>query len=346
MSHALPSLFDDLTGRQRDQALDCFEEVTVLHGTPLMVEGDVDASLLCVVDGELEVRTGGVELHTAKAGEIIGEIGLFSGGIRTATVETNTEATLLILTRAGYGELIERGNPVAQRIEKAALASLVRRLRQTDLRISEVASGTQLADVTPSKNFFDKVRGLFGAGGSRPAGEVHLSTALAASHLFENTPKDVLGNIASLFVAQSWGPGQFLCTEGSMGDEMYLVVDGQIDVLVATDGDNVEPVATLVAGDSFGMAGLVDHRPRSASCVSRTEVTVLKLDRANWSRAITLNNPAGRVLRVAMIRSLARQLAFANGQLALSELTRNAADLTPLLLANAGVEVQGRALGA
>ncbi|MFK7931183.1 MAG: cyclic nucleotide-binding domain-containing protein [Myxococcota bacterium] len=345
MSHPLPSLFDGLNGRQRDQALACFEQVTVLYGTPLMVEGDVDASLLCVLDGELEVRTGGLELHTAKAGEIIGEIGLFSGGMRTATVETNTEATLLILTREGYNELLMRDHPLAMTIEKTALSSLVRRLRSVDARISETAKGTAMANVTPSTSFFGRVRQMFGSGGARQAGDVHVATALAKSQLFKDTEPALLSAVASLFQAEAWGPGQFLCTEGEPGEAMYMLADGQVDVLIATEGDSVEPVATLAAGDSFGMAGLVDQRPRSASCVTRTDVTVLRLDRQGWTRAVGLDDAAGRVLRVAMIRSLSGQLAFANGQLALLELTKNAQDLTPLLLATAGVEAQGQAFG-
>jgi len=346
MSDVTAPLLEGLTGRQRDQALHLFEQVTVRHGTPLMVEGDVDPTLLYVVDGELEIRTGDVDLWTAKPGEMVGEIGLFTEGVRTATVETNTEATLLILTREGYQELVERDNPVAMRIEQAALDALVSRLRAVDARISELADGTELADVTPSRSWFERVTSLFGSGGQRSAPKVDVADVLSRSRLFKGVDPRTLQGVASAFTAQAWGPGQFLCTEGERGEEMYLVVDGLVDVLVATRGEKVEPVATLDEGDIFGMAGLVDNRPRSASCVSRNDVVVLELDRTGWARTVARSDAAGQVLRVAMIRSLAEQLAFANGQLALVELTAQAADLTPLMLAAAGVEVSGRGLGA
>jgi len=184
-----------------------------------------------------------------------------------------------------------------------------------------------------------------GGGGGRPAGDDEGARALGQSEVYRDTERVLLGAVASRCRGEAGGPGEFLCTEGEAGEHMYMLAEGQVDVLIATAGDTVEPVATLAAGDSFGMAGLVDQRPRSASCVSRTEVTLLRLDRDGWTRALGLDDAAGRVLRVAMIRSLAGQLAFANGQLALLELTKNAQDLTPLLMATAGVEAQGQAFG-
>lgn len=345
MPNASIPLFEGLTGRQRDQALQIFEQVTVVHGTPLMVEGDVDQSMLYVMDGELEIRTGDLDLWTAKTGEMVGEIGLFTDGVRTATVETNTEVTLLILTREGYDELVERDNPVAMRVERAALEALVSRLRGIDRRISELASGTALKDVTPSKTFFDRVASLFGSGGARSTPNVDIPAALSQTRLFKEQRDVVLESLAQVFRAEAYGPGHFLCTEGEHGDSMYMVVSGLVDVLVATqEQDKVEPVATLDEGDIFGMAGLVDRRPRSASCVTRGEVTVLCLDRDGWIASVRQDDPAGRVLRLAMIRSLAEQLAFANGQLALLDLTAIAQDVGPLLRAAAGVEASGPGL--
>jgi CRP-like cAMP-binding protein len=345
MTDPLAPLLEGLTGRQQDQARFVFEPVTVHHGTSLIVEGDEDASLLVVVDGELEVRTGDVELWTAGPGEILGEIGLFAGGVRTATVETNTETSLLILTRSGYEELVERGNPLAMILERRALDALVRRLRAIDARIAELAEGTDLADVTPTRGWFDRVRDLFGAGGQRRAPDLHVPSALAENRLFQGAGGAALDRVAPAFQAEAWGPGTVLCREGEVGDRMFLLVQGLVDVLIATREQRVEPVATLDAGDAFGMAGLVDMRPRSASCVARDEVVVLALDRPGWSRTIREDDAAGRALRLAVIRSLSEQLAYANGQLALLDLTAQAADLTPLLRATAGVEAPIHGLG-
>ena len=345
MDDPLLPIFDGLSGRQREQALGCFEEVTVHHGTSLIVEGDEDASLIYVVAGELEVRTGELELWTARSGEMVGEIGLFTGGVRTATVETNTEATLLILTVEGYEELVERGNPVAATLEQRALKALVNRLRSVDGRIAQLAEGTPLGEMKPDPGFFDRVRSLFGTGGQRRSPILDVPSALSKTLLFKSARPAALDELASSFGVEAWGPGHVLCEEGEPGDRLYMLVEGLVDVLVGTHDDRVEPVATLDTGDAFGMAGLVDQRPRTATCVCRGEVVVLVLDRDGWAKNVDRADGAGQALRVAMIRSLAEQLAYANGQLALLDLTAQAQDLTPLLMATAAVEAQGRSLG-
>lgn len=342
MIDPLASFFEGFTPRQVEQALDCFSREVVQHGTPVMLEGEQDGALIVVVDGQLEVRTGDLELATAGPGDLLGEIGLFTDGVRTATVETNTEAELLVLTRAGYDELVARQNPVAMRIEQLALAALVTRLRDVDGRIARLAAGTPIEHHRPSPTFFGRVARLLGGGGALRPPPVDVVGALLASRLFADVDPEVLVHIAAAFLPEAWRGGEFLCTEGEPGESLFLIVGGSVDVLVETHADHVEPVATLGAGEAFGMAGLVDSRPRTASVVTTGDAVTLRLDRSGWEAVTAHDHPAGRALRVAMIRALAESLAFANGQLALLDLTSQAADLTPLLMASAAVEALPR----
>jgi CRP-like cAMP-binding protein len=141
---------------------------------------------------------------------------------------------------------------------------------------------------------------------------------------------------------ESFSAGHFLCTEGERGDAMFVLAEGEVDVIVATDEETVEPLATMHAGQAFGQGALVDNRPRTASCVARTNVTVLALDRPTWKVVSVESSPAGTSLRTSMIRSLSRQLSYANAQLSMLDLeaARKARDLDlmPLLRASAGLE--------
>jgi CRP-like cAMP-binding protein len=342
MSDPLAPLFEGLTPRQAEIALSCFTSEVVAHGTPVLLEGDHGGALLLVAEGELEIRTGDLELGVARAGDIIGEIGLFTEGVRTATVETNTEAELLVLTRDGYDELVSRANPVAARLERIALQTLVDRLRSVDARIAQLAAGTPIEHHRPSPSFFQRVGRLFGVGGAvRPPGVDPVAT-LVYSPLFDGVDPVVLIGVAAAFTVEAWRGGEFLCTEGEPGESLFLIVSGGVDVLIETQDERVEPLATLGVGDAFGMAGLVDNRPRTASCVTRGDAVTLRLDRAGWERVSGADDPAGRALRVAMVRALAESLSYANGQLALLDLTSQASDLTPLLMASAAVEAAPR----
>ncbi|TVQ90536.1 MAG: cyclic nucleotide-binding domain-containing protein [Deltaproteobacteria bacterium] len=345
MPDPLAPLIEGFTPRQVEQALDCFDTRVVHHGTPVMMEGDEGGSLIVVVDGELEIRTGDLELWTARAGEMVGEIGLFTRGLRTATVETNTEAELLVLTPEGYAELLARRNPVAARIEEMALQRLTHHLRRVDTRIAELAEGTVVAHHRPTSGFFGQVARLLGRGAPTRPPQVDVVSALSSSRLFSDSEPGALVQVAPAFQVEAWTGGAFLCTEGEVGDSLFLIVDGTVDVLIETHADKVEPVAVLGPGDAFGMAGIIDNRPRTASCVTHDTTVVLKLDRAGWTQVIADPHDAGRALRVAMIRSLADSLSYANAQIALLDLTSQAEDLTPLLMASAAVEAAPRAGG-
>lgn len=344
MSDPLTPLFEGFTPRQVEQALDCFETMVVRNGTPVISEGEEGRNLMVVVDGELEISTGPLELWTARAGEMVGEIALFTGGIRTATVETNTEAELLVLTPAGYQELIHRRNPVAARIEQMVLDRLTGHLRRVDNTIAELAEGTVVAHNRPSTGFFGQVARLLGRGAARRPPPIDVVSALTDSQLFADADPSALLQVAPAFTVEAWSGGAFLCTEGEVGESMFVIVQGTVDVLIETQADKVEPVATLGQGDAFGMAGLVDQRPRTASCVTHGETVLLRLDRDGWERVIAQPHDAGRALRVAMIRSLANTLSHANAQIALLSLTSKVSDLTPLVMASAAIEAVPRSM--
>ncbi|MFT6146339.1 MAG: CRP-like cAMP-binding protein, partial [Myxococcota bacterium] len=107
-------VFSGLSEEVIRDALTHFRPANVEFGMQLMEEGEADSTMLCVVGGELEIRTGDTLLGKAQAGEVVGEMALFGYGMRMATVEALTNADLLLLDRDGYAALRDSGNPVAK----------------------------------------------------------------------------------------------------------------------------------------------------------------------------------------------------------------------------------------
>jgi putative ABC transport system ATP-binding protein len=69
-------------------------------------------------------------------------------------------------------------------------------------------------------------------------------------------------------------PGEELFAQGSMGELIYVVESGEIDIVRATDDGRWEHVATLPAGQYFGEIGPLFGLPRSASARARTAAVV------------------------------------------------------------------------
>jgi CRP/FNR family cyclic AMP-dependent transcriptional regulator len=66
--------------------------------------------------------------------------------------------------------------------------------------------------------------------------------------------------------------------EGQSGDCMYVVLDGQVDLLV-----NGKCVESLAAGGVFGEMALIDSVPRSATAVVRTDGRLAPVDRKRFT---------------------------------------------------------------
>ena len=70
-------------------------------------------------------------------------------------------------------------------------------------------------------------------------------------------------------------PGAVVFAQGTMGDLIYVVSEGELDIVrERSDGTN-ELLATSTAGDYFGEIGTLFGLPRSATVIARTHAVVI-----------------------------------------------------------------------
>lgn len=305
----------------------CFESGEVIFRAGAAAEG-----VVLLVDGRLSIEVDGVEVGAVDAGAVLGEKALFESGTRTADVVALTRGRALILSRVGYEELRDTMHPIAMSLERHALHAQIANLRRVSDRIADLAEGTVAEIGPPSTGFFAAVARMFGIGGPRQLPELSRIAALKRSRLFGDVPDQALDVIADQMVARAFSAGHFLCTEGQPGEEMFLVVSGQVEVVVAVEGHRVQQLATLRNGAAFGLLALAEDRPRMASCIARTNVVVLTLEREGYAALSGGPYLDSSAFRRAMIRALSQQLEVANDQLASFEhLTGEFDELLPLM---------------
>ena len=73
--------------------------------------------------------------------------------------------------------------------------------------------------------------------------------------------------------------------EGSPGDAMYLLLEGEVRVRLIIAGKE-SILATLCAGEFFGEVALFDHGPRSADVIANTDCLLLKIPTAAFQKLI------------------------------------------------------------
>jgi NADH dehydrogenase len=73
--------------------------------------------------------------------------------------------------------------------------------------------------------------------------------------------------------------GEVVFREGDHGDWLYVVVDGEVEVVKAVPGQREAPLRRLGPGECFGEIALVSDQPRSATVRSVTGANLLAMDR-------------------------------------------------------------------
>ena len=73
------------------------------------------------------------------------------------------------------------------------------------------------------------------------------------------------------------GKGEVIVKEGEEDCDAYIILDGEVEVF-----KHGQVVATLQENQIFGEIALVDQRPRTATCISKTAVTLGQVTRKNY----------------------------------------------------------------
>jgi cAMP-dependent protein kinase regulator len=100
------------------------------------------------------------------------------------------------------------------------------------------------------------------------------SDAVARTPLFGELPSSALERLVARMKLRHRAPETVIVEEGSPGGELYVVVEGKLDVVK----DGVK-VGELEPGNFFGEIAIVTDLPRQATVVAATEVDLLEISR-------------------------------------------------------------------
>jgi CRP/FNR family cyclic AMP-dependent transcriptional regulator len=126
---AIP-LFERLSTRQLMDLAALAHQERYPEGAVVFEEGDDGSSMYFVVEGEVEVRQGGVLRSLLGSQSFFGELAVFGGVTRSASIVTRTPARLIRLERREFLGLMEELPSIAIGI----CQSLTRKLREIETR--------------------------------------------------------------------------------------------------------------------------------------------------------------------------------------------------------------------
>lgn len=108
-----------------------------------------------------------------------------------------------------------------------------------------------------------------------------LTNLLARIPFFTNLPADELDRIMSELDVVNLKPREILFQEGEPGEQMYVVVSGELEILKAPDSENELILNRIQAGEYIGEMSLVTGAPRTASVRASGDVVLLSMSRAH-----------------------------------------------------------------
>ncbi|MCJ7627592.1 MAG: cyclic nucleotide-binding domain-containing protein [Longimicrobiales bacterium] len=105
--------------------------------------------------------------------------------------------------------------------------------------------------------------------------------------------------------------GDAIVRQGELGDCMYVVQSGQVEVVQATTGGE-QRLAILGTGDFFGEMAVFEREVRSATVRAHGEARALKVDKKTLLRRIK-EDP---LLAVNLLQTMSQRIRDLNRQLA------------------------------
>ncbi len=134
--------------------------------------------------------------------------------------------------------------------------------------------------------------------------------------LFGALSDDVLSHLTSTLTVTSPDAGTVVFREGDEARDMYVLVEGELEVLKKSHQGIEARVAMLGPGDWFGEMSVVDVQPRSATVRTLAPSRLVRITSADLDALYRYDMKSYAIIVLNLARELSRRLRVADGILA------------------------------
>ncbi len=140
---------------------------------------------------------------------------------------------------------------------------------------------------------------------------------LRKAPLFRELSDPHLDLILTICEETSYTAGQFIFRQDDPGDALYLIADGEVEILLESQEGGTKPIllATLHSGEVFGEIVLLESGRRTASARAKTDTHLLRMPRRRLTNMLADYPEIGFRIMRRMAIDLVSKLRSANRSL-------------------------------
>lgn len=89
--------------------------------------------------------------------------------------------------------------------------------------------------------------------------------------------REVIDKVRKIAKVSKYSAGTVLCNQGELEKTFYIIVEGLVSVSKTSEDGEEKFLGTVGSNEYFGEMGLIDDRPRIATCKAMNDVTVIEI---------------------------------------------------------------------
>ncbi|MBM3800279.1 MAG: cyclic nucleotide-binding domain-containing protein [Actinobacteria bacterium] len=122
------ALFSSCSNKDLEKIAKSGDEIVMEAGSLIVDQGQAGREAFVIIKGSATVKRNGKKVATLGAGSVVGELSLLDHGPRTASVVTDTECTLLVISQRQFLGVLDQVPALSHKV----LATLAGRIRELD----------------------------------------------------------------------------------------------------------------------------------------------------------------------------------------------------------------------
>lgn len=145
--------------------------------------------------------------------------------------------------------------------------------------------------------------------------DTSVATFLRSVPVFHDLKGQSFDILFQFLEERKWAVGEHICNEDELGRTLYVIREGEVEVLRRSSKGNNQSIVKLGPGECFGEMTLVELQPRSATCVVRKKALTYSLTNLDLWNLYKADNFAYVIILQNICRMLSRRLRKADSRI-------------------------------